>query len=145
MSPEPAAAPRSPADVVRAFLDGATSGDEGFALVAEDFVNHAAAPQGRAGLLATRAVLDHDLELDHAEVHHVVADGDLVVVHLTLHARHRASTMPLLQGVPVTGRDVAWTFMHLFRVADGEIVEHWATRDDLGLLRQLGAWAPPGW
>ncbi|WP_419866237.1 hypothetical protein [Ornithinimicrobium cerasi] len=31
--------------------------------------------------------------------------------------------------------------MHLWRVADGLIVEHWATRDDLGVLRQLEAGA----
>jgi lactoylglutathione lyase len=29
-----------------------------------------------------------------------------------------------------------------FRIADGRIAERWACRDDLGLLRQLGAWPP---
>ncbi len=42
----------------------------------------------------------------------------------------------------MTGRHVAWRFTHVFRIADGQLVEHWATRDDLGLLRQLGAWPP---
>jgi hypothetical protein len=28
---------------------------------------------------------------------------------------------------------------HVYRVADGRIREHWAVRDDLGMLRQLGA------
>jgi len=32
---------------------------------------------------------------------------------------------------------VAWTFIHIWRVVDGTIVEHWACRDDLGLLEQL--------
>jgi len=27
-------------------------------------------------------------------------------------------------------------------VVDGQIVEHWACRDDLGLLHQIGAWPP---
>jgi len=31
----------------------------------------------------------------------------------------------------------AWTFIHIWRVADGIIVEHWACRDDMGLLEQL--------
>jgi hypothetical protein len=44
--------------------------------------------------------------------------------------------------VPVTGQDVAWEFVHIWRVQDGRIAEHWACRDDLGLLRQLGAWSP---
>lgn len=73
----------------------------------------------------------------------MVAEADLVVVQLTVHGHHRASAMPLLQGVAVTGLAVACVFMHVFRVVDGRVVEHWATRDDLGLLRQLGAWPPP--
>jgi predicted ester cyclase len=112
-------------------------------LVAEDFVNHAAGPQGRDGLRTTLGVLRHDLGDLTAEEHQVVADGDRVVVHMTLHGRHHASTMPLLSGVPVTNTEVAWTFIHIWRVRDGRIAEHWACRDDVGLLHQLGAW-PPG-
>ena len=29
--------------------------------------------------------------------------------------------------------------MHMLRITDGKIAEHWAARDDLGLLLQLGA------
>jgi hypothetical protein len=29
-------------------------------------------------------------------------------------------------------------------VADGSIVEHWACRDDVGLLAQVGGWRRPG-
>jgi lactoylglutathione lyase len=32
---------------------------------------------------------------------------------------------------------VDWEFIHLWRVVDGLIVEHWATRDDMGVLVQL--------
>jgi predicted ester cyclase len=111
-------------------------------LVAEDFVNHAAGPQGREGLRTTLAVVRHDLGDHTTEVHQVLADGHRVVVHMTLRGRHVASTMPLLSGVPVTHAEVAWTFIHIWRVQDGQIAEHWACRDDLGLLRQLGAWSP---
>ena len=45
--------------------------------------------------------------------------------------------MPLLKGAPVTGRTAAWTFIHIWRVADGMLVEHWACRDDMGLLEQI--------
>jgi lactoylglutathione lyase len=45
--------------------------------------------------------------------------------------------MPLLEGVPVQGTAVDWEFIHLWRVVDGLIVEHWATRDDMGVLVQL--------
>jgi lactoylglutathione lyase len=45
--------------------------------------------------------------------------------------------MPLLADAPASGRAITWTFIHLWRVADGMIVEHWACRDDMGLLEQL--------
>ena len=130
-------------DVVLEFMRSVEAREPGaFDLVAEDFVNHAAGPQGREGLRTTVSALDHDLaELDQ-DVHRVIAEGDHVVVHLTLSGVHRASAMPLLAPVPVTGRRVAWTFVHIWRVRDGLIVEHWACRDDVGLLAQLGAWPP---
>jgi predicted ester cyclase len=114
-----------------------------FDLVAEDLVQHAAGPQGREGLRQTLAMLDHDLEHPTATIHRVVSQGGLVVVHLTMHGRHRASTMPLLAELPPTGDTVAWEFIHIWRVEDGSIVEHWACRDDLGLLAQVGGWPPP--
>jgi lactoylglutathione lyase len=111
-------------------------------LVAEDMVNHAAGPQGREGLRQILETVRHDLGDQDMEQHHLLADGDLVVQHVTTHGVHRASTMPLLEGTEPTGTEVAWTFIHIWRVDDGQIVEHWACRDDLGVLHQLGAWPP---
>ena len=113
-------------------------------LVAADFVNHAAGPQGRDGWRATFDHLRHDLGDLTMEEHHVLADGDHAAVHMTLRGRHLASTMPLLTGVPVTGAEIAWTFLHLFRVADGRLAEHWATPQGLPAMLQLGPVQPPG-
>jgi predicted ester cyclase len=129
----------TPAEIVLAFQRGVDARDESaFGLIAEDFVQHAAGPQGRDGLRQTLATLDHDLDHPTATVHRVVAQDDLVVVQLTMHGRHVASTMPLLAELPPTGQAVAWEFIHIWRVADGSIAEHWACRDDLGLLGQVG-------
>jgi predicted ester cyclase len=106
-------------------------------LVAEDMVNHAAGPQGRSGLLEILGIIDHDLGPVTVEQHQLIGDGDTVAQHLTLHGTHRASTMPLLADVSPSGRPATWTFIHIWRVADGMIVEHWACRDDMGLLDQL--------
>lgn len=38
----------------------------------------------------------------------------------------------------LTGKHFAVKHMHLDRLCDGQIVEHWAVREDLGLLQQLG-------
>jgi predicted ester cyclase len=131
----------TPAETVVAFHEALRLRDESaFGHIAEDFIQHAAGPQGRAGLQRTLATLDHDLDRPTATIHRLVAQDDLVVVQLTMHGRHVASTMPLLAGLPPTGGAIAWDFVHIWRVVDGLIVEHWACRDDLGLLEQVGGW-----
>jgi predicted ester cyclase len=133
----------NPADTVVAFHEALELRDDSaYDLVAEDLVQHAAGPQGRDGLRQTLATLEHDLDHPTATLHRMVAQDDLVVVQLTMHGRHVASTMPLLTGIPPTGDTIAWDFIHIWRVADGMLVEHWACRDDVGLLAQVGAWPP---
>ena len=130
---------RSAKDVVQELVRRQEAGDDTVLdeLVAVDMVNHAAGPQGRAGLARILGIIDDDLGPVTVEQHHLIGEGDLVVQHLTLRGTHRASTMPLLAGTPVSGRPAAWTFIHIWRVADGMIVEHWACRDDMGLLEQV--------
>jgi predicted ester cyclase len=106
-------------------------------LVAADMINHAAGPQGRDGLKLILRTIDHDLGPLTYEQHHLIADSDLVTQHLTAHGAHHNSTMPLLAGKPARGQPVVWTFIHIWRVSEGAIVEHWACRDDMGLLAQL--------
>jgi predicted ester cyclase len=82
------------------------------------------------------------------DIHHAVADGDLVAVNSTMNGRHitpwavYAADGALDAVFPPTHRAFAMTQSHWFRFADGRIVEHWANRDDLGMGRQLG-WIPP--
>src|SRR5215217_4176360 len=71
-------------------------------LVAADMVNHAAGPQGRDGLLLILRTIDEDLGPLTYEQHHLIADGDLVAQHITVHGTHRSSTMPLLADAPVS-------------------------------------------
>jgi predicted ester cyclase len=42
-------------------------------------------------------------------------------------------------GIPPTGKRVTFTGISITQFIDGEIVEHWAEFDLLGLLQQLGA------
>jgi lactoylglutathione lyase len=130
---------RSAKDVVEELLRRQVAGDSTALddLVAEDMVNHAAGPQGREGMKRILRIIEDDLGPVTVEQHHLIGEGNLVAQHLTLHGTHRASTMPLLSGTPVTGRATTWTFIHIWRVAEGRIVEHWACRDDMGLLEQL--------
>ena len=46
-------------------------------------------------------------------------------------------------GIPPTGRDVAYDYVHIVRFKDGKVVEHWGVRDDMTLMRQLGVLSEP--
>ena len=103
---------------------------------------------GPAGFYATALWLRAAFsELDW-EVHDIVAEGDLAVLHCTMSGRHTDTFVGYMEDTsvdaafPPTGRRFATTQTHWLRALDGKIVEHWANRDDFGTARQLG-WAPP--
>jgi predicted ester cyclase len=132
-------AERSAKEVVAELYERQRAGDATVLddLVAADMVNHAAGPQGREGLRSILRTIEADLGPTTLEQHHLIGEGDLVAQHVTLHGTHRGSTMPLLEGTTAVGRPATWSFIHIWRVADGLVVEHWACRDDMGLREQL--------
>ena len=76
-----------------------------------------------------------------------VAEGEWVVVRCTYSGTHRGmSSFPvdggMLVGVQPTGRTFEVQHMHMYRVVDGKIAEHFANRDDVGMMRQLGLLPP---
>jgi predicted ester cyclase len=73
------------------------------------------------------------------EIRRVVGEGDTVVVHAIHRGRHTGDLM----GIAPTGREVAYDYVHIVRFRDGKAVEHWGLRDDMTLLRQLGALPTP--
>ena len=72
----------------------------------------------------------------HFAIEHLVRDGETVICIGTMSGTHEGE----LLGVAGSGRRVEWRQCHLVRVNDsGRAVEHRAIRDDLGLMRQMGA------
>jgi predicted ester cyclase len=67
-------------------------------------------------------------------LHEIVAERDLVVGRITVSGTHQGDYM----GMPATGRSFSVEHIHMARVADRKVAEHWACRDDLGQLVQLG-------
>ena len=47
-------------------------------------------------------------------------------------------------GMPATSKHATWTEIHIGRVADGRLVEHWGLVDQLGMFVQLGVIPAPG-
>jgi predicted ester cyclase len=41
-------------------------------------------------------------------------------------------------GIPPTGREVAYQYVHFLRFRDGKAIEHWSVSDDMTLMRRLG-------
>ena len=70
----------------------------------------------------------------------IIAEGDRVAVRLTAHAVHKGQFM----GISATGKAYTISEIHIFRIADGKVVEHWREADLLGMMHQLGVMPTPG-
>ena len=78
-----------------------------------------------------------DLEMT---IESLVAEGDMVAVRV----RSAGTNRGRLGGfAPPTNKRFAADQSHWYRVADGRLCEHWATRDDLSTMLQLGLIEPP--
>jgi steroid delta-isomerase-like uncharacterized protein len=102
---------------------------------AKDFVAHAGDHE---------ATLEEDMAAAREErkalpdmkmsVNHMVAEGDLVMVHWTASGTNTQAGM----GFPATGKTVKIDGMTLFRFKKGKISEEWSAWDMLSVMRQLG-------
>jgi predicted ester cyclase len=74
------------------------------------------------------------------DIEEVIAEGDIVAFRMVMEGTHLG---PLPgTGLPGTGRQVRVQQLHMARIKDGKVAEHWAVRDDLGMLVQLGVLDP---
>lgn len=102
-----------------------------------DFVNHEAAARrsgGREGMKEVAAWLRETFGEPTFEEQGIVAEGDRVVLRVLFKGTHTGELM----GIPATGRSFTVQQFHEYRIEDGKIAEHWACRDDVGMMRQLG-------
>ena len=138
---------------VRMMADG--SRDEFHEVLHPEFLNHEAKDEppdarhrGPDAAYATALWLRDAFAELQWEIHEVVVEGDLAVVHCTMSGRHVRPFAEydeharIKEVFPPTGKRFATTQTHWLRVADGRVIEHWANRDDLGTAFQLG-WVPP--
>ncbi|MFC6883280.1 MULTISPECIES: ester cyclase [Actinomadura] len=126
-------------DVLRGKADPEVAND----IYTPDYDDHSGAPQrGPARVLAVREQartafpdLDYDIE-------EVIAEGDIVAFRMVMKGTHKG---PLPgSGLPGTGKTVAVRQLHMVRFEGERIAEHWAVRDDLGMMQQLGVIPGPG-
>jgi predicted ester cyclase len=118
--------------------------------VSVDYTEHALAPFGQSepgrvnGPAHMRKVAEWllaqfpDLRMNIVAV---VAEGDMVVWRIIAEGTNLG---PLNGVMPPTGKRFSAEQSHWFRVQDGKLAEHWATRDDLTTMLQLGVIPQPG-
>ncbi len=140
------------APVMRLFDEVFTTRDLDAAdtVMAEEYIEHAIEPFGSEApglvhgpsharqVVAWLRAQFPDLEM---AIESVVAEGDMVA----LLVRASGTNLGLLAGfAPPTNKRFVTHQSHWYRVLDGKLCEHWATRDDLSAMLQLGVIHPPG-
>lgn len=132
-------------ELIRRFYDeGWTQNDLGVydELVTEDFVDHQAVPglpPGREGFRALNVMFRAAFPDLRVDVDNVVAEDDKVGCRWRSTGTHHGE----LFGIPPTGNKVDVTATVFYRVEDGRLAEGWISRDDVGLMRQLGVMPSP--
>ncbi len=119
-------------------------------IMAEDYVENAVAPFGQsapgrvngpAAMRETAGWLMAQFPDIQMTIEAIVADGDLVACRVL----SQGTNLGPLNGVmPPTGKRFEARQSHWFRVDNGKLAEHWATRDDLVAMLQLGVIQRPG-
>lgn len=105
-------------------------------LLADDFVAHTWPSTGhpKDDLKGAIERTSKGLADPRFVIEDLIAEGDRVAVRLTASATHAGPFM----GIPATGKRYEIGEIHIFRVADDRIVEHWHQFDQMGMMKQLG-------
>jgi predicted ester cyclase len=109
---------------------------------AEDTRNHGV-PVGRKGVLRVLTDIINTFPDWHTQIEDLAAIGDDVIARVISTGTHKGvGKIPvnggLLVGVPPTGNTFKVQSIHWYTLKNGLIVEHRASRDDIGMMQQLG-------
>ena len=113
---------------------------------AEDTFNHGI-KVGREGIKLVLEDIYRTFPDWNFEIEDIAADGDSVIVRSTVRGTHLGTgEIPvnggLLIGVAPTGAKFEAQHIHWYKLRDGKIIEHYANRDDIGMMQQLGLLPP---
>jgi predicted ester cyclase len=127
--------------VVQEFYDQWTAGAIDFdRLFHSDVTNHQPDREPEKGLDVFRGAVEGVMRAvpDSAwETLRLVAEGDFVVCHNKWAGTYGATAF---RGVTTTeGGRFSVEHIHIYRLAEGKIAEHWVVRDDLGMMQQVRA------
>jgi predicted ester cyclase len=103
----------------------------------KSFVHHfrAPLPAGFEGLRQVGIMMNGAFPDVVVTEEDLIASGDKVVERSSAVATHRGAMM----GAAATNKRVKWTEIHIYRLNNGKITEHWAEVAMMELLQQIGA------
>jgi predicted ester cyclase len=109
-------------------------------LIAPDYISHTefagrADPPGPEALKSIVWLLRASFPDLHNTIEDLTADGDKVWFRVISRGTHTGGSF---FGIPASGRAFQQEQIHIVRFSDSRMVEHWVSRDDLGMLMQLG-------
>ena len=106
-------------------------------LVTEDFVPHTwpSTGDGRADLKSAIVRVSKGLADARFTIEDMVAEDDRVAVRVTATATQVGEFM----GMSASGKSYSIGEIHIFRIRDGKVSEHWHQFDVPSMMRQLGA------
>jgi predicted ester cyclase len=106
--------------------------------LAPDFYNHVTGRSGTADFKRLARELRGGRGAANV-IELLVAEGEFVVALMTVTRTVDEELRAFGFTIPARGQSYTVTHVHIYRIVDRKIHEHWAVRDDLGMLRQLEA------
>lgn len=91
-------------------------------------------PPGAAGNKMFFGMLRTAFPDIHYTIEDAIAENDYVVQRVTGQGTMKGEFM----GMQPTGKHAKWSEIHIVRLKNGKIVEHWGSLDQMGMLQQLG-------
>ena len=112
-------------------------------LVSADYVDHnppfPGLPPGREGISQANLLLRSAFSDVVHTLEEQLAEGDKVMTRLTVRGTFTGEFL----GYPPNGQVVAIGGITVHRIANGQLVEHWAQADMAGFMAQVGAAPDP--
>ena len=103
----------------------------------ENFVQHfrMPVPAGFEGLRQVGIMMNGAFPDVVVTEEDLIAAGDKVVERSSAAATHQGAML----GAAPTNKRIQWSEIHIYRLREGKIVEHWAEVSMMELLQQIGA------
>jgi predicted ester cyclase len=111
-------------------------------IYAPNYVEHTpqpGVPPTREGFKQTAMALKKAFPDLRYTIDDVIDGGDRIVHRLTASGTMKGD----FAGMPATGKHATWTEVHIGRVVNGRLTEHWGVIDQLSMLVQLGVIESP--